>query len=290
MEFADNISKIMSVTRFLYPTLSPSEKKAAEYLLTKPQAVANSNLIDFAKHSGSSQASIIRLCKRIGVSGYAELKSKLAIEMVIESHYETGLGAKKNKIINSNMIDIINWVFKGNIQILKETFALATDEYNRAFEAILNTRRLSFFGIGDSMIPCMFAHFKFSRIGYDCFSETDCDLQIIRACNMTENDVVIAVSHSGNTKQVNSALKIAHEKEAKIICITKRDRSEMLKYCDIKLFTATPDMNVGQETVARRLAEQAILEALYFGVLQAREDVLMPKLNESSEQMKVNKL
>ena len=290
MVFSDNVSKIMSVARFLLPTLSPSEKKAADYLMGNPQNVVNSTLIDFAKRSGSSQASIIRLCKRIGVSGYAELKSKLAIEMVIENQYETGLGEKKSNIINADMIEIINWVFKGNIQILKETFALATDEYNRAFEAIMNTNRLSFFGIGDSMIPCMFAHFKFSRLGYDCFSETDCDLQIIRACNMTEKDVAIAVSHSGNTRQVNAALKIAHERGAKTICITKRDRSEMLKYSDINLFTATPDMNVGQETVARRIAEQAILEALYFGVLQSREDILMPKLNQSSEKMMVNKL
>jgi DNA-binding MurR/RpiR family transcriptional regulator len=187
------------------------------------------------------------------------------------------------------MIQIINWVFKENIQILKETFALATDEYNRAFEAIVHAKRIGFYAIGDAMIPCQFAYFKFRRLGYDCIAETDCDLQVISACNLGEGDVAIAVSHTGNTRQVNNAMEIAHKKGATTIGITKRERSEMIKHCDIKLFTATPDMSVGQEAVARRVAEQAILEALYFGVLQSLKPESHNKIQESSDAMKFNK-
>lgn len=259
-------------------------------MLANPAEVTKTPLVEFAKNSGSSQASIIRLCQRIGVSGYAELKSSLAVELVVEDSYETGLQTSANSDVGSDMIQIINWVFKVNIQILKETFALATNEYNRAFEAIKQAKRLSFFAIGDAMIPCQFACFKFRRIGYDCFAETDSDLQIISACNLSAGDVAIAVSHTGNTRQVNAAMEIAHNNGATTICITKREKSEMIKHSDIKLFTATPDMSIGQEVVARRVAEQAILEALYFGVLHSKEPDSLNRLQATSDAMKINKL
>ena len=289
MDFSDNINKIVPVTRFLLPTLSSSEKKAAEFLLADPQMITKITLIDFAQQSGSSQASIIRLCRRIGVSGFAELKSMLAIQLATGDRYETELDNRSGKNLGSDMIKIINWVFEENIQILRDTFALATDDYNRAFEAILKAKRIGFFAIGDAMIPCQFAYFKFRRLGYDCYAEIDSDLQIISACNLGKGDVAISVSHTGNTRQVNSAMKIAQKNGAATIGITKRERSEMIKYCDIKLFTATPDVSVGQEVVARRVAEQAIMEALYFGVLQKLDPASRKKIQEASAAMKVNK-
>lgn len=280
MAFIDNINKIIPVARFLLPTLSPSEKKAAEYLLANPHKTVSMTLVRFAKESGSSQASIIRLCKRIGVSGFSELKSTLAVQLAVEDQYETGLDNHQKRSLGSDMIQIINTVFKENIKILKETFALATDEYNRAFEALLRAKRIGFFAIGDATIPCQFANFKFRRLGYDCYAELDSDLQVICASNFNDGDVAIAVSHTGNTTQVNAAMELAHNNGATTIGITKRERSDMIKVCDIKLFTATPDMTVGQEAVARRIAEQAILEALYFGVLQSREPESLIKIQK----------
>jgi len=107
---------------------------------------------------------------------------------------------------------------------------------------------------------------------------------------MKKGDVAIAISHSGNTRQVVDAMKIAKEAGATTICITKREKSELSVYCDIKLFTATPDISVGQEIVARRISEHAILEALYFGVLQHDEVKKSKKIKTTSQAMRVNKI
>lgn len=288
--FNDSNKKIIPMVKFLLPTLTSSEKKAAEYLLEHPEKVSKLSLVNYADYSGSSQASIIRLCKRIGVSGYSELKATLSVQLVSSNGYDKEFEELEKGGLGDNMIQIMKNVFKVNIEILKETFALANEEYNKAFEAILNAKQLCFFAIGDAMIPCEYACFKFRRLGYICFAEKDCDLQMITACHMKPGDVAIAISHSGRTRQVVDAMEIAKRNGATTICITKREKSELIKYCDIKLFTATPDISVGQEIIARRISEQAILEAIYFGVLQYNEPNVAEKIRLSSEAMKANKL
>jgi len=278
------------MVKFLLPTLTSSEKKAAEYLLEFPEKVAKLSLVKYAEYSGSSQASIIRLCKRIGVSGYAEMKSVLSIQLISNDGFNHDFEELEQDGLGSDMIQIMKNVFTVNIEILKETFALANEEYNRAFEAILKAKQICFFAIGDAMIPCEYASFKFRRLGYICFADKDSDLQMINASQMKPGDVAIAISHSGRTRQVVDAMEIAKNKGATTICITKREKSELIKHCEIKLFTATPDISVGQEIIARRISEQAILEALYFGVLQHDEPYSTEKIKISSEAMKANKL
>ena len=63
------------------------------------------------------------------------------------------------------------------------------------------------------------------------------------------------------------AMKIAREAGATTICITKMGKSPLLKYTDINLFIATDDLTVGKDIVSRRVADQAIIDALYLGVL-----------------------
>ena len=281
--------KIIPLVKFLLPTLTKSERKVAEYLLNYPEKVVKLTLVDYAEISDSSQASVIRLCKKMGLSGYTELKSTLSQQLgEISASYE--LTGFEDGSLGSDMIEIMENVFNVNIEILKETFALASDEYNKAFEALCNANQICFFAIGDAMVPCEYAKFKFRRLGYICFVEQDSDIMMINASQMKKGDVAIAISHSGNTRQVVDAMKIAKEAGATTICITKREKSELSVHCDIKLFTATPDISVGQEIVARRSSEHAILEALYFAVLQHDEVKNLKKIKTTSQAMEANKI
>ena len=55
--------------RFLIPTLPRAEKAIAEALLDNPEAITVMTLAELAKESGSSEASIIRFCRRLGFRG-----------------------------------------------------------------------------------------------------------------------------------------------------------------------------------------------------------------------------
>lgn len=85
-------------------------------------------------------------------------------------------------------------------------------------------------------------------------------------------------------------MRIAKSRGAVTICITKAGKSELTKYSDIVLYNVTTDTTVDKEIIARRVAEQAMLDAVYMGVLQKMEANSFARLQEVSENLKVNKL
>ena len=61
--------------RFLLPSLPRAEKAIASALLENPEAITHLTLAEIARESGSSEASIIRFCKRMGASVHTAPKS-----------------------------------------------------------------------------------------------------------------------------------------------------------------------------------------------------------------------
>ena len=106
-----------------------------------------------------------------------------------------------------------------------------------------------------------------SKVGIRCAVHIDADTQLVIASTMGKGDVAIALSYSGRSRTVVEAMRLAKENGATTICITKMEKSPLIKHCDIKLFTATTDVTIGKEIIARRIAEQAIMEALYLGLI-----------------------
>ncbi len=286
----ENTNRILPMAKFLLPSITPAERRACAYLVENPVKVARMTLVDFAKASDSSQPSIIRLCKRIGVSGYAELKSTLAVQLAEEGRIGIDLNYEKETLFSDDIIKTVDLVLQGSIRILHDMLAQAANDYDRAVEALLKAKRILYLAIGDGMVPCKFACFKFIKLGYDCMADSDPDIMIIGACNLKYGDVVVAISHSGRSLQVNNALKIAHDNGATTICITGSEHSPMTEHSDITLLTGTSDTTVSLDVVARRIAEQAILEALYYCVEKYMEPSSLTRLRFVSQALKVNKV
>lgn len=287
MQKNENTRNILATAKFLLPSLTPSEKKVAEFVIASPKEATGMSLQKMAKRCECGEATVVRLCRTIGVSGYAEFKRLLSKQLLSPpSKEETDIFGSAH-----GMSQIVESVFKLNILNLRKTLEVAAmEEYENACEVLAYTKKICFFAIGDAMFPCNYASLRFRRLGYDCYADSDADIQIVNACNMKEGDVAIAISHSGRTKQVVEAMRIAKERGAVTICITKAGKSELTKYSDIVLYNVTTDTSIDKEVIARRVAEQAMLDAIYIGVLQKLEMNSFVKLQEVSDNLKVNKL
>jgi len=249
--------------RFLLPTLPKAERHFAEYILETPKKIVGLTLAEVTSDSQCSESSIIRLAHRIGFGGFTELKKH--IEMSLENdNADEELDLSKCDSIKQ----IISMVFKYNMRTLSDTLALANQEYDRAVDALINAKSIHFFGTGDAGLVGELAHMKFLRLGIPGSAYNDANLQVTAASTLQPSDVAIAITHSGRTKTTVDALQLSRESGATTICITNMDKSPATKHADIKLFTATTDITIGSEFVSRRIAEQAIIEALYLSFLK----------------------
>lgn len=70
------MDKTLLKIQVLYNDMGKSEKKIADYILSDPGALLPLSITDLADRSQSSEATIVRFAKRLGLSGYQELKTR----------------------------------------------------------------------------------------------------------------------------------------------------------------------------------------------------------------------
>lgn len=246
--------------RFLLQSLPRAEKAIAEALLENPDAITHLTLAEIARESGSSEASIIRFCKRMGYDGYSAMK-----EDFIRALAEGTESQSEGIDVTDDMATILKKVFQSNVQTLSDTLVLAGEGYEKALNAMVRAKSIHFFGVGDAHAVCQLAYMKFCRTGVACSAHSDVMLQMVAAGNLTKDDVAIAISYEGRSKNVVEAMKIAKQAGATTISITKMNKSPLMKYTDISLFISVNDLTIGRDKVTRRVADQFIMDALYLG-------------------------
>ncbi len=280
------MNELMVKLRFLIPTLPRAEKAVAQALLEKPELICLMTLAELARETDSSDASIIRFCRKMGYSGFSEMKQAFAnalndssIMTVEEIHKE------------DSVLDNLQKVYKSNMQTLTDTILLADKEaYEEAVQVLLKAKSIHFFGAGDSAAVCQLFYFKFGRLGIPGSAQQDPVMQLMEASNLGPGDVAVIISYEGKSRTVLNAAKVADERGATIICITKMSKSPLLRLSDISLFIATSDVTVGRDIVARRVAEQMVIDALYLSVLVRSDNGYEKRLNSASKSFELNKI
>lgn len=279
------MSDTLAKLRFLLPTLPRAEKAVAQYILNHPENVRSITLMILAHETQSSEASIIRLARRLGFDGFSSMKQALMFAMVDDNPLVT------QEILPGDTISsIMEKVIADNAQILRDTMALVTADYDRALMALLKAKSIHFFGMGDAYAVAQLGHMKFSRLGIPGSAHSDVMLQCTIASSLTPDDVAFAISFSGASSTTVQAIRLAKEAGATTICITQMNKSPLVRYTDINLFTATTDLTVGKDIISRRVADQAILDALYLAVLSKTEESSAPFIRRTQKAIDINKL
>ena len=71
---AGETAELLGLLRRLYDDLSPQLRRAARYLLDRPEDIAFNSVREIAQRAGVQPATLVRLAQRLGYSGYDELR------------------------------------------------------------------------------------------------------------------------------------------------------------------------------------------------------------------------
>jgi Transcriptional regulators len=81
----------------------------------------------------------------------------------------------------------------------------------------------------------------------------------------------------------------AQENGATTICVVHMEKSKVAKYSDIRLFTATTDLTIGHDEIARRVAEHVIVESLYMALVTREAEKYSKRLQKTISTIIANK-
>ncbi|HDK27705.1 MAG TPA: MurR/RpiR family transcriptional regulator [Candidatus Atribacteria bacterium] len=268
-------------------SLKPAKRRVADYILDNINEVIHLSITKMAENAGVSEATVVKFCQHIGYSGYQELKIILA-QAGKKEHGEYIYGEIE---ANDNINIIIEKIFHIYSKSLSNTKELLQNtNVKTSIEMILKARRLYFFGFGASGIVAEDADLKFKRINYISEALTDNHRQKTIGALLTREDVVIAISDSGRTKELIESLKIVKNAMAKVIAITSNLGSPITKLADITLLTSSQETPFRGSALASRMAQLAVIDVLFLGVATAEYDKTLEALNKTRLVMRESKL
>jgi len=252
--------------KIMYDRMGKAEKRIADWLMENPGGIIPLSIIDLAEKCNCGEATIVRFARRLGFSGYQDMKISLA--------QETGAASVSTTITSEDSAsDIYDKVCNDIYCSLEKTkLAVDPDALQAACEKISEARRIVIFGLGNSASIAKDAEHKFLRAGCDAAAYSDNHMQVIAASHLTDKDVVLAISHSGSSKDIIDALKIAKGAGATTVCITSEGKSPILNHSDIILHTASDETKYNILALNSRIAQLSLINVIYYHIVYNRPE------------------
>ena len=247
----------------LEKNFTKAEKKVVEAVLDNPEEVLYSSITDLAEKAGVGDTTVVRFCRKVGFKGYQDFKMFLAGEL--SGNSGDNLNIISTKLDKDDDIDtIIQKIINTNVKALKDTAALLnTKDIEAAVTLIEKSKAIYFYGSGISGHTAADARNTFMRVGLLANVFSDAHMQAMSASLLTPEDLAIAISHSGSSKDTIETLRIAKESGAKTICITHYAKAPITKYADIILLSGHKEGPLQGGALTTKIAQMFVIDILY---------------------------
>ena len=273
-EFDSNAlpAQLMLNMRAIYGQLKRAERSAADLILTDPVGLSEMTIAEAAQMCNVSQPTFVRISRRLGFEGFAQLKAALRQVKTDQNAERLPSDLYQHMSASDDPYEIASQIVRASIQSMEDLMCvLDREQFNGAVNALLSAHRVGFYGVGDAAIVAESAYHKFSRMGTLCTSSNDPDIQLIQASQLQKGDAC------------------AREMGATVISITNYPYSQLARLSDCVLTTAS-FMEHSGEVITKRISELVLVEGLFISVMLRGGGAYQTALARSNEALVENKL
>jgi len=259
-----SVSQINPIFRInkLYNSLSKSEKRVAEYIQKHMADAVVLTLQGLAKKCSTSDATVLRFCRSLGYMGFADFKISLVPELLrsgkkvyFEADNKDGAGDIKEGL-KQNFINQVESTLNNCDIKIASSLALKISKANKVM----------IIGLGGSAGVAQIFCDSLGSLGiYSSFLQDRSIIQNVVPM-LKSNDVLVGISHSGETEEVISAIKTAREYGAETIGVTNFLPSGLADAAQYLLLTVVPSILLGSYSCQARISQLVILELILYEI------------------------
>ena len=262
----------MDVIEFIkqnYNSFTEREKEIADYLIQAKESIIEMSARDIAVKTNTSAPTVVRFAKKLGFNSLNEMKLKISINLEKNDNH------KNFEYLDSNLeTKSIIYGIKNSIHsVIDKTIDLIDEkELDKAIKLLVEAKNIYVFSIGGSGLVGLDLYHKLSRINKRCIVNSDSHLQITSSVLVEKDDVVVAISYSGETKEILKCVENAKTNGAAIISITKASINNKLEaLSDITLKVPAKEKSLREGAISSRMSQLALIDILFLGI--ARDNV-----------------
>ncbi len=265
MDFIKN--DLLDNIKNMTPEFSKGQKSIGRYITENFDKAAFMTASKLGNVTGVSESTVVRFATALGFEGYPELQAALQ-ELIRKRLTSVQRMEVTNDRIGSG--DVLESVLGSDIAKIRATLeGIDRGDFNSAAEAIMRARRIYIIGMRSSASLASFLAYNF-RFMFDnvVFVQTTSGSEVFeQLLNVSENDVVIAISFPRYSKRIISAVEYARSQSAYIIALTDSSVSPIAAYADSGLY-AKSDM---ASFVDSLVAPLSIINALIVSISRKKQ-------------------
>ncbi|MFE0021829.1 MurR/RpiR family transcriptional regulator [Amycolatopsis sp. NPDC059021] len=269
--------------RSLLPGLARAEQRVAKVVLDDPAAVARRSITEVALAASTSETTVTRFCKAVGVGGYPQLRIALAADTArTEARTTRNLGGEIGP--NDDLAAVIGKVSFADARAVEETAdQLEVATLQQVIDLVAGANRVDVYGVGASAFVAADLQQKLHRIGRVSFAWSDTHIMLTSAAVLTPGDVAVGISHTGATTDTVEALRVAREHGAITVAVTNFPRSPITEVADHVLTTAARETTFRSGATASRIAQLTVIDCLFIGVAQRHMEASVSALDATRD-------
>ncbi|MFF2195387.1 MurR/RpiR family transcriptional regulator [Streptomyces sp. NPDC058157] len=268
------MDQIVDRIRSLEARLPEAQRALAAFILDDPAGVAARTILELAEAVGVSTGSVTRLCRALGLTGYAQLRLALAAEQGARDARATWRDDIGTDIGEHDPMDRVAEMVAATVSgvVTRTVEGLDLAVLEDAAGRIAAAARIEVFGVGGSAtMACEFQQ-RLYRIGMPVWSWSDTHVALTGAAVLGRGDVAVVLSHSGSTREPREVLAEAASRGATTIAVTNDPASPLAARAELVLATCVRATGLRAEAVLARHAQMAVLDMLYIAVAQRTYD------------------
>lgn len=261
--------------------LSQSERRVADVVLEAPESVPRKTLAALSAEAEVSEPTVLRFCRSLGLSGFADFKIELAQALAAggaayihrDIRLDDDLTTVCDKVVDTSVNAILSLRRSIDEVVLRE-----------AVDRIRSANRLDLYAVGLTNTVAIDAQQKFMRLDITCQALHDAHLQTMSAATLRPGDVALAFSYNGHIKDIVRCARTARDVGAYVIAIT-RSESPLADIADLLITIDTPEDTFLYAPMATRLAHFVMVDLLSTLVTLARGPGVVERLEYIKESL-----
>lgn len=267
--------------------LTIKEKEIAEYILENMSEILKMTSAELAKRAGVGQSSVIKFIKKIGFNKYGDFKIQLSKELENEKIYKIKETIHSQIYTDDSLEDIATKTLNEITKALEKTIGNIDYEYfETVIELIKKSKKILIIGSGMSSIVARDLEMKFIKINIEAVHYESSHMQLMRLATMDSKDLVIAISHRGETEDVIDVIKKSKKKNINVLSITSIGKNTVADLSNYNLKIISDENVFRSSAISSRMAQLILNDIIFLRLTQEDYEKAKNYIEESRELIK----
>lgn len=225
------------------------EEEIASYILHNADDISRMGIADLSAATHTSNATIVRLCKKLGLPGYRDLRLALAVELERRRGKLTNVDVNKPFSSAESTATLMRSVAELQKEAIDTCYAsLSPTTIDELARAAIQAKTVYLYGVGDSDISGQMFSELVIKMGIQCVNASMTSDTLPRAYAAQKGSLAIFITYSGKVlPQFSKDIEVLRQRGCRLAIITALgERDPLMNSFDIKVLIPPREAEYGK--------------------------------------------